>query len=127
LCSWSVPSSLAVVSKLLWFRDAIDEDKVCYTVKEMIDLIDVHLHRLDEELEAIQTLHQLPGRHGRQYSSREDSIKATIERERQLFTGPGFEAPDILESSKFELFKSWKGDEKLLPKIALRKYIYKAD
>ena len=49
-----------------------------------------HLHRLDQELAAIATVNSLPNRHGRQYSSREDSLIATVSKERELFEGAGF-------------------------------------
>ena len=48
------------------------------------------MHRLDQELAAIATVNSLPKRHGRQYSSREDALMATVAKERELFEGAGF-------------------------------------
>lgn len=107
--------------KLMWFQSQLDPDKSEYTKQDACEIIERYLHRFDGELEQIVLANSIKGRQGRQHGSREAIIKQTIERERALYEGNGFEIPDIINSKHLKTFREWSGDLKKLPCIKMRK------
>ncbi|XP_061534659.1 translation machinery-associated protein 16 [Phycodurus eques] len=107
--------------KLLWFQSQLDPEKTTYTKKDACDIIERYLQRYDGELEQIELMNGIKGRQGRLHGSREDVIKQTIERERALYCGAGFEIPDFINTKHLKTFREWTGDLKKLPNIKLRK------
>ncbi|XP_018591266.1 translation machinery-associated protein 16 [Scleropages formosus] len=107
--------------KLLWFQDQLDPSKAEYTKQDACELIERYLHRFDSELEQIELANSIKGRKGRLHGSRENVIKQTIERERALYEGSGFEIPDIINTKHLRTFREWTGDLKKLPNIKMRK------
>ncbi|XP_065911523.1 translation machinery-associated protein 16-like [Dysidea avara] len=110
------------VTKLMWFREHIDDSKDSYSYGETVQLIEKYLGRLDGELDTILEQQGLPHQKGRRHASREDQIRSTMLQERHLLEGPGFEAPDLTDPKVLKAFKSWWGEEHLLPNLKLRKY-----
>uniref|UniRef100_A0AAQ4QEC1 Translation machinery-associated protein 16 n=1 Tax=Gasterosteus aculeatus aculeatus TaxID=481459 RepID=A0AAQ4QEC1_GASAC len=80
-----------------------------------------YLQRFDSELEQIELMNGIKGRQGRLHGAREAVIKQTIERERALYEGIGFEIPDIINGKHLKTFSEWTGDLKKLPNLKLRK------
>ncbi|KAK2908746.1 hypothetical protein QQF64_001326 [Cirrhinus molitorella] len=107
--------------KLLWFQSQLDPDKSEYTKHDACQIIERYLHRFQGELEQIELANSIKGRQGRQYASREAVIKQTIERERAVYEGNGFEIPDIINSKHLKVFREWTGDIKKLPNIKMTK------
>ncbi|XP_077426363.1 translation machinery-associated protein 16 [Vanacampus margaritifer] len=105
--------------KLLWFQSQLDSEKTTYTMKDAYDIIERYLQRFDGELEQIELVNGIKGRKGRLHGAREDFIKQTIERERALYHGAGFEIPDFLNTKNLKTFREWTGDLKKLPNIKL--------
>ncbi|KAJ8339739.1 hypothetical protein SKAU_G00343720 [Synaphobranchus kaupii] len=111
----------AIGEKLLWFQSQLDPAKTEYTKQDVCDIIERYLHRFDAELEQIELVNGIKGRQGRLHGSRENVIKQTVERERALYEGNGFEIPDIINCKHLKTFSEWNGDLKKLPNIKLRK------
>ncbi|KAL4640380.1 translation machinery-associated protein 16 [Arapaima gigas] len=107
--------------KLLWFQNQLDPNKPEYTKKDACELIERYLHRFDTELEQIELANSIKGRQGRLHSSRENVIRQTMERERALYEGNGFEIPDVVNTKHLSTFRQWSGDLKKLPNIKMRK------
>ncbi|MCJ8749228.1 hypothetical protein PDJAM_G00173930 [Pangasius djambal] len=107
--------------KLLWFQNQLDSKKLEYSKQEACEIIERYLHRFDGELEQIELANSIKGRQGRVHVSRETVIKQTMERERALYEGHGFEIPDIINSKHLKTFREWNGDLKKLPNIKMRK------
>uniref|UniRef100_G3PYE1 Translation machinery-associated protein 16 n=1 Tax=Gasterosteus aculeatus aculeatus TaxID=481459 RepID=G3PYE1_GASAC len=107
--------------KLLWFQEQLDPEKKTYSRKEACDLVERYLQRFDSELEQIELMNGIKGRQGRLHGAREAVIKQTIERERALYEGIGFEIPDIINGKHLKTFSEWTGDLKKLPNLKLRK------
>ncbi|XP_061686181.1 translation machinery-associated protein 16 [Syngnathoides biaculeatus] len=107
--------------KLLWFQSQLDPEKTAFCKKDACDIIERYLQRFDDELEQIEMMNGIKGRQGRLHGSREDFIKQTIERERALYHGAGFEIPDFINAKHLKTFREWTGDLKKLPNIKLRK------
>ncbi|KAK9980802.1 hypothetical protein ABG768_000388 [Culter alburnus] len=107
--------------KLLWFQSQLDPDKSEYTKHDACQITERYLHRFDGELEQIELANSIKGRQGRQHGSREAIINQTVERERALYEGSGFEIPDIINSKHLKTFREWNGDLKKLPNIKWRK------
>ncbi|KAG7267368.1 hypothetical protein CRUP_003118, partial [Coryphaenoides rupestris] len=110
----------SVGEKLLWFQGQLEADKTIYSKKDACDIIEKYLHRFDSELEQIELVNGIKGRQGRLHGARETVIKQTIERERALYEGNGFEIPDIINAKQLKTFREWTGDLKKLPNIKLR-------
>ncbi|KAJ8247395.1 hypothetical protein GJAV_G00245900 [Gymnothorax javanicus] len=111
----------AVGEKLLWFQNQLDPAKLEYSKQDACEIIERYLHRFDEELEQIELANGIKGRQGRLHGSRENVIKQTVERERALYEGNGFEIPDIINCKHLKTFREWSGDLKKLPNIKMRK------
>ncbi|XP_077379706.1 translation machinery-associated protein 16 [Festucalex cinctus] len=111
----------SIGEKLLWFQSQLDPQKTTYTMKDACDVIERYLQRFDGELEQIELANGIKGRKGRIHGSREDFIKQTIERERALYHGAGFEIPDFISAKNLKTFREWTGDLKKLPNIKLTK------
>ncbi|KAM8880194.1 translation machinery-associated protein 16 [Spinachia spinachia] len=111
----------SVGEKLLWFQEQLDPEKKTYSRKEACDLVERYLQRFDSELEQIDLMNGIKGRQGRLHGAREAVIKQTIERERALYEGIGFEIPDIINGKHLKTFSEWTGDLKKLPNLKLRK------
>ncbi|XP_023655125.2 translation machinery-associated protein 16 [Paramormyrops kingsleyae] len=111
----------AIGEKLAWFQNQLDPAKEEYTKQDACEMIERYLHRFDAELEQIELANSIKGRQGRLHVSRENVIKQTIERERVLYEGNGFEIPDIINSKHLKTFREWSGDLKKLPNIKMRK------
>lgn len=107
--------------KLLWFQAQIHPSRTSYTKRDACDIIERYLQRFDAELEQIELVNGIKGRQGRLHGAREAVIRQTIERERALFEGVGFEIPDIINTKHLQTFREWSGDLKKLPNIKLRK------
>ncbi|XP_047433932.1 translation machinery-associated protein 16 [Mugil cephalus] len=107
--------------KLLWFQSQLEPTKTTYTRQEACEVIERYLHRFDSELEQIELMNGIKGRQGRLHGARETAIKQTIERERALYEGVGFEIPDIINAKHLKTFREWTGDLKKLPNIKMRK------
>lgn len=107
--------------KLLWFQAQLHPAKTSYTKRDACDIIERYLQRFDTELEQIELVNGIKGRQGRLHGAREAVIKQTIERERALFEGAGFEIPDIINTKHLKTFREWTGDLKKLPNIKFRK------
>ncbi|XP_068445162.1 translation machinery-associated protein 16 [Clinocottus analis] len=107
--------------KLLWFQEKLDPEKTTYTKKDACDLVESHLQRFNLELEQIELMNGIKDRQGRLHGAREAVIKQTIERERALYEGIGFEIPDIINAKNLKTFRDWTGDLKKLPNLKLRK------
>ncbi|KAB5518520.1 hypothetical protein PHYPO_G00167020 [Pangasianodon hypophthalmus] len=107
--------------KLLWFQSQLDSEKLEYSKQEACEIIERYLHRFDGELEQIELANSIKGRQGRLHVSREAVIKQTMERERDLYEGHGFEIPDIINTKHLKTFREWNGDPKKLPNIKMRK------
>ncbi|XP_037122967.1 translation machinery-associated protein 16 [Syngnathus acus] len=107
--------------KLLWFQSQLDPEKTTYTMKDACHIIERYLQRFDGELEQIELVNSIKGRKGRLHGAREDFIKQTIERERALFHGAGFEIPDFINTKNLKTFREWTGDLKKLPNIKFTK------
>ncbi|KAG7486530.1 hypothetical protein JOB18_033078 [Solea senegalensis] len=110
----------SIGEKLLWFQEQLDPAKATYTKKDACDIIERYLQRFDSELEQIELVNGIKGRQGRLHGAREAVIKQTIERERALYEGAGFEIPDIINAKHLKTFREWTGDLKKLPNIKLR-------
>ncbi|KAI2668622.1 translation machinery-associated 16 [Labeo rohita] len=110
-----------VGEKLLWFQSQLDPDKSDYTKHDACKIVERYLQRFEGELEQIELANSIKGRQGRQYASREAVIKQTIERERALYEGNGFEIPDFINSKHLKVFREWTGDLKKLPNIKMTK------
>ncbi|KAM8843339.1 translation machinery-associated protein 16 [Synchiropus picturatus] len=110
-----------VCEKLLWFQKQLDPAKATFTRRDACEIIERYLHRFDSELEQIELVNGIKGRQGRLHGARENVIKQTIERERALFEGNGFEIPDIINAKHLKTFREWTGDLQKLPNIKLRK------
>uniref|UniRef100_A0A3P8UVI7 Translation machinery-associated protein 16 n=1 Tax=Cynoglossus semilaevis TaxID=244447 RepID=A0A3P8UVI7_CYNSE len=111
----------SVGEKLLWFQGQLDPAKATYNRKDACEIIERYLQRFDSELEQIELMNGIKGRQGRLHGAREEVIKQTIERERALYEGAGFEIPDIINAKHLKTFREWTGDLKKLPNIKLRK------
>ncbi|KAI1887737.1 hypothetical protein AGOR_G00193440 [Albula goreensis] len=111
----------AVGERLLWFQSQLDPAKTEYTKQDACEIIERYLHRFDAELEQIELVNGIKGRQGRLHGSREDVIKQTVERERSLYEGNGFEIPDIINCKHLKTFREWSGDLKKLPNIKMRR------
>ncbi|XP_054460840.1 translation machinery-associated protein 16 [Anoplopoma fimbria] len=111
----------SIGEKLLWFQEQLDPEKTIYTKKDACDIVERHLQRFDLELEQIELMNGIKGRQGRLHGAREAVIKQTIERERALYEGIGFEIPDIMNGKHLKTFREWSGDLKKLPNLKLRK------
>ncbi|KAG5849447.1 hypothetical protein ANANG_G00110520 [Anguilla anguilla] len=111
----------AVGEKLLWFQSQLDPEKTEYTKQDACEIIERYLHRFDAEMEQIELANGIKGRQGRLHGSRENVIKQTVERERALYEGNGFEIPDIINCKHLKTFREWNGDLKKLPNIKMRK------
>ncbi|KAL6110871.1 tma16 [Pungitius sinensis] len=111
----------SIGEKLLWFQEQLDPEKKTYSRKEACDLVERYLQRFDSELEQIELMNGIKGRQGRLHGAREAVIKQTIERERALYEGIGFEIPDIINGKHLKTFSEWTGDLKKLPNLKLRK------
>jgi translation machinery-associated protein 16 len=76
-----------VGEKIAWFRDQLQEDSaVTCTQQKTLELIEKYLHRFDEELSQIELKYQVGGqRTSRQHASREDTIKHTMQQEKEDF------------------------------------------
>lgn len=107
--------------KLLWFQAQLHPAITSYTKRDACDIIERYLQRFDTELEQIELVNGIKGRQGRLHGAREAVIKQTIERERALFEGAGFEIPDIINTKHLKTFREWTGDLKKLPNIKFRK------
>ncbi|XP_060945267.1 translation machinery-associated protein 16 [Limanda limanda] len=107
--------------KLLWFQEQLDPAKTEYTSKDACDIIERYLQRYDPEIEQIKLINGIKGRQGCVHGAREAVIKQTIERERALYDGSGFEIPDIINAKNLKTFREWTGSLKKLPNIKLRK------
>ncbi|XP_053274428.1 translation machinery-associated protein 16 [Pleuronectes platessa] len=107
--------------KLLWFQEQLDPAKTEYTSKDACDIIERYLQRYDPEIEQIKLINGIKGRQGCVHGAREAVIKQTIERERALYDGVGFEIPDIINAKNLKTFREWTGSLKKLPNIKLRK------
>ncbi|XP_034455432.1 translation machinery-associated protein 16 [Hippoglossus hippoglossus] len=107
--------------KLLWFQEQLDPAKTTYTSKDACDIIERYLQRYDPELEQIKLINGIKGRQGCVHGAREAVIKQTIEQERALYDGVGFEIPDIINAKNLKTFREWTGSLKKLPNIKLRK------
>ncbi|XP_051940717.1 translation machinery-associated protein 16 [Hippocampus zosterae] len=112
--------------KLLWFQGQLDPEKTTFTMKDACDIIERYLQRFDGELEQIELVNGIKGRQGRIHGAREDFIKQTVERERALYHGAGFEIPDFINTKHLKTFREWTGDLKKLPNIQLRKVSHTA-
>ncbi|KAJ3613953.1 hypothetical protein NHX12_017531 [Muraenolepis orangiensis] len=110
----------SIREKLLWFQGQLETDKTTYSKKDACDVIERYLHRFDSELEQIELVNGIRGRQGRFHGARETVIKQTVERERALYEGNGFEIPDIINTKNLKTFRKWTGDLKKLPNIKLR-------
>ncbi|KAJ8272044.1 hypothetical protein COCON_G00109030 [Conger conger] len=111
----------AVGEKLLWFQSQLDPAKEEYTKQDACEIIERYLHRFDTELDQIELANGIKGRQGRLHGSRENVIKQTVERERALYEGNGFEIPDIINCKHLKTFRDWNGNLKKLPNIKMRK------
>ncbi|KAJ8399284.1 hypothetical protein AAFF_G00413220 [Aldrovandia affinis] len=111
----------ATGERLLWFQNQLEPSKAEYTKQDACEIIERYLHRFDSELEQIELVNGIKGRQGRMHGSRESVIKQTVERERALYEGNGFEIPDIINSKHLKTFREWTGDLKKLPNIKMRK------
>ncbi|XP_077460878.1 translation machinery-associated protein 16 [Stigmatopora argus] len=107
--------------KLLWFQSQLDPEKTWYSYKDARDIVERYLQRFDGELEQIELKNSIKRRQGRLHGAREDFIKQTLERERALYGGVGFEIPDFVNVKNLKTFREWTGDLKKLPNIILRK------
>ncbi|XP_036372994.1 translation machinery-associated protein 16 [Megalops cyprinoides] len=116
----------AIGEKLLWFQNQLDPAKEEYTKEDACEIIERYLHRFDTELEQIELVNGIKGRQGRLHGSRENVIKQTVERERALYEGNGFEIPDIINCKHLKTFREWNGDLKKLPNIKMRRVSPKA-
>ncbi|KAG7458763.1 hypothetical protein MATL_G00224030 [Megalops atlanticus] len=116
----------AIGEKLLWFQSQLDPAKEEYTKQDACEIIERYLHRFDAELEQIELVNGIKGRQGRLHGSRENVIKQTVERERALYEGNGFEIPDIINCKHLKTFREWNGDLKKLPNIKMRRVSPKA-
>lgn len=76
-----------VGEKIAWFRDQLQEDSAdTCTPQKTLELIEKYLHRFDEELSQIELKYQVGGqRTSRQHASREDTIKHTMQQEKEDF------------------------------------------
>ncbi|CAB1415774.1 unnamed protein product [Pleuronectes platessa] len=113
--------AIFVGEKLLWFQEQLDPAKTEYTSKDACDIIERYLQRYDPEIEQIKLINGIKGRQGCVHGAREAVIKQTIERERALYDGVGFEIPDIINAKNLKTFREWTGSLKKLPNIKLRK------
>ncbi|XP_077575112.1 translation machinery-associated protein 16 [Stigmatopora nigra] len=107
--------------KLLWFQSQLDPEKTKYSQQDARNIIERYLQRFDGEMEQIELKNSIKGRQGRVHGAREDFIKQTLERERALYAGVGFEIPDFVNVKNLKTFREWTGDLKKLPNIVLRK------
>ncbi|XP_028830937.1 translation machinery-associated protein 16 [Denticeps clupeoides] len=107
--------------QLMWFQSHLDPDKAEYSRQDACDLIERYLHRFDGELEQIELVNSIKGRQGRVHGSREAVIRQSVERERALYEGVGFEIPDIVNTKHLKTFRTWSGDLKKLPNIKMRR------
>ncbi|KAF5307355.1 hypothetical protein FQR65_LT07072 [Abscondita terminalis] len=99
-----------VANKIQWFLQHLDPSVAVCTVKQTRELIERYLSRFDEELEQIAIKRSIGNRKSRQYASREDIIKMTIQREKEEYNTCGLEMPDLMNSTELASFRNWNGD-----------------
>lgn len=109
--------------KILWFKEHLKPEwnNICEP-NDVLELIQTYISRFDEELNQIQIKHSIGNRKNRQHGNREDIIKLTIKNELEEFNTCGFEMPDLLNKSQFELLKTWNGELKYIQKFKLKRF-----
>ncbi|XP_023224270.1 translation machinery-associated protein 16-like [Centruroides sculpturatus] len=80
-----------LLQKLLWFKNNLNEDEVV-CAKNVLDLIERYLNRFSDELEQIDIINNIKGRTGIQHAARKDSIKFTIDQEKNDFQTCGLDS-----------------------------------
>uniref|UniRef100_A0A6M2DQE6 Putative translation machinery-associated protein 16 n=1 Tax=Xenopsylla cheopis TaxID=163159 RepID=A0A6M2DQE6_XENCH len=106
--------------KLLWFRDKLENAEI-YTSAQFDQLFEKYLSRFDEELEQIALKRSIGGHRNRQHASRQDTIRMTIEREREEYNGCGIEMIDIREPANLKQLREWEGELRLLCNFKIKR------
>ena len=91
------PSNIAMLTKIRWFQKEVDQSKEVYEVSEVRALIEKYLSRFDTQ------------------SSPWSSFRAEgmlLDRERELFSDAGIEAPDLTSKAVVKFLKEWDGEFK---------------
>ncbi|XP_001626535.2 translation machinery-associated protein 16 [Nematostella vectensis] len=109
-----------VGDKCRWFYEHIDDTKTRYTAQEVRDLIEMYLHRFDDELQKIEELNNVVKGRQRMHVNKEDAMRTIIKVERELFSTGGLEIPDLTSAKNFELFKIWNCDMKNFAPIKMK-------
>ena len=98
------PSSIAMLTKLKWFQKGLDASKEVYEASEVRALIEKYLSRFDTQFKPELTPHC-------SWSSfTADGM--LLEKERDLFSGAGLEAPDLTSKSVVKFLREWDGEFK---------------
>ncbi|XP_003382505.1 PREDICTED: translation machinery-associated protein 16-like [Amphimedon queenslandica] len=114
-----------LVSKLMWFRNSLDETKSFYTREEVEELIELYLHRLDDELDSITERQErgcLSAHYRMQHASREDTIRLLITQEQHTFLTTGIEIPDLTNGKVYKTFLEWSGDASKISNLKMKKF-----
>lgn len=76
--------------KLSWFLGHIDEERTTpLSPQEFEELIELYLHRFDEELQQIALKQSIGKNRANQHAARQDVIRITLERERNEYQSGG--------------------------------------
>eukprot|EP01134_Creolimax_fragrantissima_P003120 CFRG3120T1 len=108
---------------MYWFRTAMDEDKKSYTEAEMCELVRLYIARHDDEITQIRAGHRKGEAPKGPKANREMVLNLCQQEERQLLTGHGFEAPDLLSEAKTKSWLAWDGSLRYLDRLPVRRYI----
>lgn len=133
--------------KLTWFRDNLEDTEV-YTSAQLDELFEKcviviikntnalnsvifkvisysiysrYLSRFDEELEQIALKRSIGGHRNHQHASRQDTIRMTLEREREEYMGCGIEMIDIRDPAQLKQLRNWEGELRLIINFKLKR------
>ncbi|KAI9868341.1 MAG: hypothetical protein M1813_005784 [Trichoglossum hirsutum] len=100
------------LQRVAFFQQAAKDTKSPFTIDSIHSLIQVYLHRDDEELSKLKK----ERRPGRPSSTREDMLKQRIEVEQKEFK-TGFNIPDMEDQKNVEALLRWTGEWTALSNI----------
>ncbi|XP_017962954.2 translation machinery-associated protein 16 homolog [Drosophila navojoa] len=96
--------------KLSWFLGHIDEERTTpLSPQEFEELIELYLHRFDEELQQIALKQSIGKNRANQHAARQDVIRITLERERNEYQSGGMELLNLCDPAKFKMLLDWDG------------------
>ncbi|KAI6660656.1 Translation machinery-associated protein 16 [Oopsacas minuta] len=116
-------SNTFIVNKLKWFQTEMDQSKEVFSISEICQLIERYLLRFDTQLKP-----ELTPKYSYKSSCKLDGTRMTIEREMELFSTIGLEAPDLTNKNVVTFLKEWNGDIKWLQShIPLKRFCCQAN